>query len=320
MKEEYNPLGLSDLHEGYKDIFLALLPMLISNTLLCVGEAGYGKTLLMTILAFAVARYQVSLEALIGNIVTAAIRTSPEIDFFRGEPGLRWIPCLFDDGDLSEQRIRVLKSFFDASMQEAMTFVRWGATKFVRSQARFAGDNAYNPDVEPTVVEWLFATMHADKAARTTAILIEMIKPAFPSGLSAANIAAMLKRCSVLLNTKTHLYVRHAGIKSCVEQHPLLTSYLKPHAHPLVKAWLKKSVKRDAEEHEAVLEYESRVVTQAMGGLPTRPAPAAVARSSGAFSRVLLQVEQTDLDASPVAPRRRTFMDEHDDDVFVDVD
>eukprot|EP00959_Pyramimonas_sp_CCMP1952_P420277 8802495-Pyramimonas_sp.AAC.1 len=44
-----------------------------------------------------------------GNDVVAAVRASAEMDFFRGEVGEKWAPCIFDNGDLSDQRPRVLK-------------------------------------------------------------------------------------------------------------------------------------------------------------------------------------------------------------------
>ena len=48
--------------------------------------------------------------------------------------------CLLDDWDLSDQRPKVLKAFLDPSQAEAMMYVRWGATKFVQSQARSAAE------------------------------------------------------------------------------------------------------------------------------------------------------------------------------------
>ena len=69
------------------------------NTLLCIGEARFGKTPLMTILAMAAARFHADAA---GKSDLAAVRTSPEIDFFRGEVGQKWVPCIFDDGDLRD--------------------------------------------------------------------------------------------------------------------------------------------------------------------------------------------------------------------------
>ena len=78
--------------------------------------------------------------------------------FLRGESGEVWAPCLFNDGDLSDQRPKVLKAYLDAAQIESMTYVRWGAAKFVKGQARFAGDNPYEPDAEPSNDEWLLKT------------------------------------------------------------------------------------------------------------------------------------------------------------------
>ena len=39
-----------------------------------------------------------------------------------------------------------------------MVHVRWGASKFVRGQARLGADNTYDPMVEPDNAEWLLAS------------------------------------------------------------------------------------------------------------------------------------------------------------------
>ena len=75
----------------------------------------------MTILAFAIARWHACQQERVGRIVTPAVRTSAEMNFFRGEVGERWTPCLFDDGDLCDQRPKVLKAFLDPTQAEAMT-------------------------------------------------------------------------------------------------------------------------------------------------------------------------------------------------------
>jgi hypothetical protein len=113
LKQEYYPLLLPDLDDTYRSLIYRLIPLLITTTLLCIGEPKYGKTQLMTILAFAIARYHAAIQLKAGAVVQATVRIATEIDFFRGEVGLKWVPCLFDDGDMKDQRPRVLKAFFD---------------------------------------------------------------------------------------------------------------------------------------------------------------------------------------------------------------
>ena len=61
-------------------------------------------------------------------------------------------PCIFDDGDMFDQRPKVLKAFFGPTQFEAMTRERWGAAKFVKGQPRFVGDNKYDQESEPHMV------------------------------------------------------------------------------------------------------------------------------------------------------------------------
>ena len=94
--------------------------------------------------------------------------------------------CVFDDGDLWEQRPKTLKAFFDPTQAEAMTRERWGASKFVRGQARFGADNEYDEQAEPSDDDWTWATtLPADESVfKTTQYLVDMVKPSFPKGLS----------------------------------------------------------------------------------------------------------------------------------------
>ena len=57
----------------------------------------------MIIVAFAMARWHAEMADMIGE---AAIRISSDMDFFRGEAGLRWIRCIFDEGDLWGKGLR----------------------------------------------------------------------------------------------------------------------------------------------------------------------------------------------------------------------
>ena len=65
-----------------------------------------------------------------GRDIDPAIKTSCDIDFFRIEPGDKWVPCVVDDRDLWDQRPKVLKAFFDTLQVQAMAYVRWGAARF----------------------------------------------------------------------------------------------------------------------------------------------------------------------------------------------
>lgn len=70
----------------------------------------------------------------------------PDLDFFHTQIGQVEVPCIFDDGDLFDQRPKVLKAFLDPAQAEAMTRERWGANTFVQWQARFAAENEHAPN------------------------------------------------------------------------------------------------------------------------------------------------------------------------------
>ncbi|CAK0890447.1 unnamed protein product [Prorocentrum cordatum] len=268
-KEDYYPLLKPDIRKEYQPMTNRILKTLMGNTLLTIGEAGFGKTPFMYICAMATARHNadVANERHPGR-AKAAVRVSAEMDFFRGEVGEPWAPCIFDDGDLADQRPRVLKAFFDPTQAEAMTYVRWGAAKFVRGQARrlakFGGDNEYNASAEPNGEEWGLAATSPDAAKRTTAILVDMIRPAFPKGMSESNLGAMLKRCNVALNTQHSFFFRPAGKDSVVEKLPLMSSYITAEAGKILMRFLRRKKRRDQEEYDRLLAFEKKEVLQLM--------------------------------------------------------
>ncbi|CAK0850219.1 unnamed protein product [Prorocentrum cordatum] len=240
VKEDYYPLLKSDIRKEYQPMANRILQALAGTTLLTIGGAGFGKTPFMYILAMATARRNadVANERRPGR-ATAAVRVSAEMDFFRGEVGEPWAPCIFDDGDLADQRPRVLKAFFDPTQAEAMTRARWGAAKFVRGQARFGGGNECHSSAAPTAEQWAFAATAPDAAKRTTGILVDMIRPAFPQGVSESNVGAMLKRCD----------------DSVVEKLPPMNSYITAEAGKILMRPLKRRKRRDQEEYDRLLAF-----------------------------------------------------------------
>ena len=139
------------------------------------------------------------------------MRSSPELDFFRLETGTAECPCVWDDGDLSEQKPKALKAFFGKTLRESMTRERWGASKFEGGCARAGAENPYDASAEPDNTQWLEATGFGQSAVATTQLLVEMLAPTFPKNMSKVNVAALLKRTSVILRTEKFWYRRLAG-------------------------------------------------------------------------------------------------------------
>ena len=133
--QDYCPIAWGDIPDWMQLILLPLLPLLLTTTMLLLGEAKQAKTPLNMILAFMFARFW---GFRLGHLAEVGMRMTTDMDFFRGEEGKHWIPCIFDDGDLWDQRIRVLKAFFDPTQFEAMVYARWGACKFVRGSKQWS--------------------------------------------------------------------------------------------------------------------------------------------------------------------------------------
>ncbi|CAK0851918.1 unnamed protein product, partial [Prorocentrum cordatum] len=261
-KETHYPLLKGDIRNEYQPVIDRIPRALLGNTVVFIGEAKFGKTPLMHILAMAMARYHADcVNEKRGRVARKRHEMLLQIPPKAGET---WVPCVFDDGDLSDQRPRVLKAFFDPTQVESNVYVRWGAAKFKRNQARFGGDNEYDAESEPSQTDWHFASRSPEKEKRTTAYLVEMIKPAFPKNLSFSNVGAMLKRSNICLNTKYNLYVRPCGTFALVEKLPLLDGYTTPEAGKRLQNCLRNNVRRDQEEFDNLLAFEKRDMLKLM--------------------------------------------------------
>lgn len=81
-------------------------------------------------------------------------------------------------------------------------------------QARFAADNEYDPDEEPRTLQDVFpADLHQK--------FLNMVRRAFPEKISVSGVTAILKRCTIILNTKHRIYVRPASKTFAIQTHCL---------------------------------------------------------------------------------------------------
>ena len=96
-----------------------------------------------------------------------------------------------------------------------MSKERWNAVKWVARQLRILIDNKYDATHEPS------------GSARTVEheVFLKMIRPAFHKDAGDADLAAVLKRAVVVLNTKNFIYVRLATEKSVPVRRFPLESY-----------------------------------------------------------------------------------------------
>lgn len=253
-----------------KLIVAMLLSRFLLNTLLLIGNAEWAKTPLSIICAMGLARWH-SKEN--GNRVVPAYRISPDLDFFRGEEGCPEVPCIGDDQDLQDCRPKTIKAFYDASLEEAMTRERWGASKFVLGQFRAGSENEWNESAEPTNEEWARLAALPDGCAKRNAVFWDMVGKSFPKGLGKANIAAMKKRMNIVLNTSTHLFIAPAGTKSDVIRVRNDGPYITKEAGQLLFQYKRQKVHPRSEDEEARLmaeeaAYFESILRTAMEGGP----------------------------------------------------
>jgi hypothetical protein len=306
-KNSYYPLTFYDLSEQMQGFWKVHLHALKTCAVLLVGEAGHAKTPMCTILAMMVGRHYARRD---GKPDEAGYRIAPDLDFFRQEAGCQTVPCIFDDGDLYDQRPKVLKSYFDITQLEAMTRERWGGCKFVRGQARFAADNSYFEKAHPTDEEWVMADVcisDEQKEDKRFEIFLDMLKGTFPTGIGLANIRAILKRSFVILNTPNFLYMRPAGLKSKINRQPGKAHYITEEAGAVLYNWIENSVKRDEQVLGRLREDEdkladtlmkkSRVHTMSSVAASASPTGAGVSSASASSSATgtVVKVERWNL-------------------------
>ena len=97
----YYPLCYSDLSPWAQKTIKRMIPSLLKKGSLLVGEPGWAKTPVLTILSMAMSRYHKRrLKKEFSQF--GQCRTTPDLDFLKNEPGVLDIPVIFDDGDLSQ--------------------------------------------------------------------------------------------------------------------------------------------------------------------------------------------------------------------------
>ena len=229
--------------------------ILLDMSCVFFGEPGVGKSPACYILAMLCARYQIHAGGLRG--VEPSFRSTPDLDFLRGEEGRRDRPDVFDDGDFNAMAPKALKAFLDVMMEEAMTRERWGAAKFVRGQARFAADNKYDADMIPEGESTPWPTTEVDLRA-----FLNIIRPAFPKDMCQPDIMAVVKRASVILNTKEYVYVKLAA-QPGIKRYPIDGPYITDEAIGHLQAFYRQGVKRDFGD---LLEKELQMAANAFSG------------------------------------------------------
>ncbi|CAK0789520.1 unnamed protein product, partial [Prorocentrum cordatum] len=256
-KITYHPIFIFDTGGEGVERAKRIVPTFKSHSCLMVGEPGEGKTPYLETLAFAMGDYYADK---LGGRGLASFREGPDLDFFRAEEGTKHCPCVFDGGDLFEQRPKTLKAFLDVGQFQAMTRERWGAAKFVRGQARFAAENMYDETAAPTMDAWrgLCILSPAEAKQKRNQYFFDMLKRTFPKDMSKANVMALLKRSSAVVNTPNDAFERSAGLDSDVTRAPKVGHYITKAAGNILYDYIHNGAMRDAEEYNSLRDKQLR--------------------------------------------------------------
>jgi hypothetical protein len=93
--------------------------------------------------------------------------------------------------------LKALKSLLDVDLYESMSWACWGAVKWVQNQPRALAANAYEAGVDEG--ESFMSTLKFP-------VFWEMVRPCPCKEATKADVDAILKRATFLVNTKEFVY------------------------------------------------------------------------------------------------------------------
>ena len=203
------PLCLADVPDWLLLVFRAIIPALMSASLVMIGENSVGKTSLAMILAFAFSRWHIRCQKL---SCLPSVRVTQDIDFLKAKAGSPEEPVVYDDGDVWALRPTSLKALLDVLAQAPMVRARYTAAKFTAGQLRIVCDNSYDRAAAEELAPGL---LDQDTLWR-------IVTPAFHPEVRGAHVGAILKRACFVVNTSKFLIVKLAGKKE-VMAYPIPT-------------------------------------------------------------------------------------------------
>jgi hypothetical protein len=200
------PINLTGFDRFFlKHAIVPILKYLVDHGLVMLGVNNMGKTPVALAVALMFARHYIQK---LGFDAEAQLRSAPDLDFFRGDPGHIFQPFVLDDGDLNVQDIRKLKAFLDVSEEEALAYQRWGGAKFIRNQLRIAIDNKHDDSVETQMND---ISPGNERHIVPSNLFYDLIRPAFKKDTTVPDLEAILKRACFIVITKSYFYVKVAA-------------------------------------------------------------------------------------------------------------
>jgi hypothetical protein len=248
---------LKDLHAGFLDKVLGpLLPSLRKTSLVLLGKNMIGKSPLLLTVCFAFARHWIHKDLVERD---PEVRVAPDLDFFRSDPGTKYSPSIFDDGDVGELETRKLKAFLDVGEDETMTRERWGASKFVKNQLRGLADNSYDESAVPAHLPNDLPEDMSRCTQMSLAMFTDIVRPAFGKK-TLPNIAAIWKRAHFIVNTENYILVKPAAV-DVVQVFRGLHSYLTAEAGIALVQFKTHDQMPAGEQHRASIEWEQELIS-----------------------------------------------------------
>ena len=178
-----------------------------------------GKTPLACAASMAMSNNLIKMNGLIN--AEPCFKVGSHLDFFRGDPAQLHVPAILDDADLRAESMASLKAFMDVSAEDAKVMVRYTTSSFCKHQPRLlctnTFDNASEPDVFVDPVNG-----HDTKIDHDT--FMRMLRVALNGQAYDEDIAALLKRCSMVIFGSRYVYLRPPSpgkIEASVISYPL---------------------------------------------------------------------------------------------------
>jgi len=260
----YCPLTLKSFQPWFlDDILVKMLGTLDVCSIMWLGVTQCGKSTGAKIVAFQMSAFAIDKHDRAD--LEPAIVTAKHLDFFRGEPGSKFKPAIFDDGLLNKQDVASSKAFHDPADPDALVWARYTASSFEPNQSRQSCANPFDSDAEPTrgkMCDGVEYVQHVE--------FMKMIRPAFHDEAAPEDIDAILRRAHVILGTKEYIYYRLAN-RSAVEV-PRMPwpdkanpDYLVPAARPIVAEWKKGRQTMPVNYHEDYI-WSKALVARLMSG------------------------------------------------------
>ena len=131
------PLCLPDLPDWLLVIMAYIIPVLLSSSLILIGENSVGKTSLAMVLGMCVCRWRIGSR---DPNVLPSVRVTQDLDFLKAKAGLPEEPIVFDDGDVWSLKPTQFKALLDVQANAPMVRARYTAAKFSAGQLRIICD------------------------------------------------------------------------------------------------------------------------------------------------------------------------------------